>query len=171
MSPQLLMMSPAPPPRVTPVPRHDGPTRVLLAEDDDAFRDTLAKALRAEGYRVIEVTDGPALHDRLRRSFSQEGVEPPPDLVISGVHRSGDSGLDALTWLRAHAPTLPVILITASGDEDPNLETESLGTTTRRITSGDAAPRLETGSSGTTLDMSLDVDDLVFAATLLAEPR
>lgn len=152
MSPQPLT-SPAPSLHLTtPVPRHDGPTRVLLAEDDEALRDTLASALRAEGYHVIEVPPGLELRDRLRQSLSPEGLEPPPDLVISDVHRSGDSGLDVLAWLRAQDWPLPVILITATGDADSPLEAVPLG-------------------ASSPLDMPLDVDDLVFAATLLAEPR
>jgi DNA-binding NtrC family response regulator len=142
------------PPRAVrpPAPRLEGPTRVLLAEDDDAMRDVISEALRDEGYHVIEVTNGPELRDWLHQSLFQEGFEPPPDLVISDVRMPGGSGLDVLSWLRDHDWALPVILITAFGDMDLHVEAERLG-------------------AATTLDKPLDVDDLICAATLLAEPR
>jgi CheY-like chemotaxis protein len=132
-----------------PGPRLDGPTRVLLAVDDDALRDAISEALRAEGYHVIEVTHGPEPRDWSRQSLFQQDFEPPPDLVICDVRMPGGSGLDVLAWLRARDQALPVLLITAFGAPDPH---ERLG----------AAPPM---------DQPLDVDDLVCAATLLAEPR
>lgn len=111
-----------------------GPTRVLLAEDDEPLRGVLSEALRAEGYHVIDATHGPAPRDW--------GFEPPPDLVIADVRMSGGSGLEVLAWMKAHGRAVPVILITACDDSTLHQEAEPL-----------------------------DVDDLVCAATLLAEPR
>jgi DNA-binding NtrC family response regulator len=142
------------PPRTLrpPVPRLEGPTRVLLAEDDAAMRDVISQALRAEGYHVIEVTHGLELRDRLHQSLLQQDLEPPPDLVISDVRMAGGSGLDVLSWLKDHDWALPVILITACGDMDLHLDAERLG-------------------AASSLDKPLDVDDLICAATLMAEPR
>lgn len=130
------------PSSAAPAPGPGGPTRVLLAADDEDMRGVLAGALRAEGYHVTEVTRGP----EPQPSFFHEDAEPP-DLVISDVRRPGGAGMDVLAWLGKHDPLLPVILISAPRDDG----------------------RLE--ESGQPRDEPLDVEDLVCAATLLAAPR
>jgi DNA-binding response OmpR family regulator len=143
--------TPTPARRPTPYTAVEGPTRVLLAEDDDEMRDILAEALRARGYHVIEASNGPELRDWLRRAQAEQGFEPPPDLIISDVRMPGISGLEVLSWLRQRDWSTPVILITAFGDLDAHQEAERLG--------------------ATMFDKPLAVDSLVFAALVLAEPR
>ncbi len=140
---------------VTPAPRPDGPapepglcgpTRVLLATDDEAMQDALAEALRAEGYHVTEVSRGPEPRCGPRRSFFHEESESP-DLVTTDARGPGGPGMDVLSWLEKHDPLLPVILITAPRDDGRHEE------------------------PGLPRDEPLDVEDLVCAATLLAAPR
>jgi DNA-binding response OmpR family regulator len=129
----------------------EGPTRVLVAEDDDEMRDLIAEALRAKGYHVIEATNGPELRDWLHRAQHQEGFDPPPDLIISDVKMPGLTGLEVLSWLRQRDWSTPVILITAFGDADAHHEAERLG--------------------ATLFNKPLAINSLVFAAMVLVEPR
>jgi len=140
-----------PPPVTRLYPSLDGPTRVLLAEDDDAMRELIAEALRAKGYHVFEATNGPELRDWLHRSQNEPGFEPPPDLIVSDVKMPGATGLEVLSWLRQRDWSTPVILITAFGDAESHHEAERLG--------------------ATMFNKPLSIDSLVFAALVLAEPR
>jgi DNA-binding response OmpR family regulator len=83
-------------------------TSILLVEDDDTIRDTLALNLRAEGYQVHEAEDGEAGLE-LAREFS-------PDLVVLDVMLPNLDGLTVCRILRRESE-VPIILLTARGTE------------------------------------------------------
>jgi two-component system, response regulator, stage 0 sporulation protein F len=91
-----------------------GPARVLLAEDDSELRGLLALTLRADGLQVSEVEDGAQMIDALT---------PGPDgssgfdLVISDILMPRHDGLDAVARLRWTDQKVPVIFITAFGED------------------------------------------------------
>jgi CheY-like chemotaxis protein len=89
--------------------------RVLVAEDDDGFRDLLRDALVREGYDVVAVSSGIELLERLAGSLSSHGEAF--GVVISDVRMPGWSGLDVLASLVSEPMAPPVVLITAFGDE------------------------------------------------------
>lgn len=88
--------------------------RVLLAEDDPAFRETLRESLQGEGYEVVEAADGRALLTALGQALAPGGRRF--DLVVSDVRMPGGSGLDVLEQNFARDPDTPFLLITAFGD-------------------------------------------------------
>ena len=88
---------------------------VLIAEDDDDFRDLLTSVLRQDGYRVTAVDAGVPLLDALLGACRRG--ENAPSLVISDERMPGIRGLQALHRARNHGMTLPMVLITAFGDE------------------------------------------------------
>lgn len=67
--------------------------RVLLAEDDSDMRRLVARALRRQGYDVVELRDGQDLLGYLRSSMLRPGQFPPPDLVVSDVRMPRVTGL------------------------------------------------------------------------------
>ena len=83
---------------------------VLVVEDDPTLRLGLTKALRSDGYRVVTAPTGP------------EGLETalgdPPDLVILDVMLPGMNGYEVLESLRARDAEIPVIMLTAKGEEE-----------------------------------------------------
>jgi two-component system response regulator MprA len=79
--------------------------RVLVADDDQAMRDSLDRALRVQGYDVELAVDGA---DALTRARAN-----PPDLVILDVMMPGTNGLEACRWLRASGDRTPVLMLTA----------------------------------------------------------
>ena len=87
------------------------PRHIVLAEDDEDTRSLISWVLKADGFRITEVSDGRALLDYLFRT--REHV----DLVITDVHMPKLSGLDVLDACRAQSRFLPTLLITAYGDE------------------------------------------------------
>ena len=83
-------------------------TKVLLAEDDPAISDPLARALRREGYDVDVCTDGlSALEEALRS----------PDLLVLDLGLPKMDGLEVCRRLRQQGSTVPVLVLTARADE------------------------------------------------------
>jgi two-component system response regulator AtoC len=80
--------------------------RLLVADDDDAIRETLVELLSDEGYAVEQAGDGRAVLARLQAA-------PPPDLVLLDVRMPGASGLEVLAALPAGPERPGVILMTA----------------------------------------------------------
>lgn len=99
--------------------------RILLAEDDPAMRAMVARALRREGYEVCEVQDGTELLERLADRMLRPFWDV--DLIVSDVRMPGKTGLDVLTGLRKSDWSMPVILITAFGEQAIHTEAKRLG--------------------------------------------
>ena len=93
--------------------------RILVVEDDAPIRRGLVGALRFGGYEVDETPDGEDLLSRVRSN--------PPDLVLLDVMLPGRDGFELLEELRRALPRLPVIMLTARGDEDDRVRGLKLG--------------------------------------------
>lgn len=83
-------------------------TRVLLAEDDEAIAEPLARALLREGYDVEVRGDGQEALD-----VALQGV----DLVVLDLGLPTLDGLDVCRRLRASGSSVPVLILTARTDE------------------------------------------------------
>lgn len=94
------------------------PTRILLVEDDDAVRRTLALHLRKRGHVVHESRDAES------PLLGAEWQDVEYDIVLTDIHLPGVSGVEFAASLLKHSPYLPVILIT--GDPDEALAQEAL---------------------------------------------
>ena len=84
-------------------------TRVLLAEDDTAIADPLARALRREGYEVDLRPDGPGA-----LALAQSGAV---DLLVLDLGLPGMDGLEVCRRLRTDGHGFPVLVLTARADE------------------------------------------------------
>jgi CheY-like chemotaxis protein len=92
--------------------------RLLVAEDDRAFRETMVALLRSDGHEVVAVANGFELLDTLEVSLDHNLGSNRFDLVISDVRMPGMTGLRVFTQV-GYGPTIPpVIFITAFGDEE-----------------------------------------------------
>jgi two-component system response regulator MprA len=78
---------------------------VLVAEDDRAVRESLARGLRLEGYDVLAVRDG--------AQALAAAAEATPDVAVMDVMMPHVDGLTACRELRRTNPTLPILLLTA----------------------------------------------------------
>ncbi len=83
--------------------------RVMVVEDDDAIREGLCDALRFGGYQPLTCARG----DRAVREILETG----PDVVLLDVMLPGKNGFEILREVRAAKPTLPIVMVTARGDE------------------------------------------------------
>ncbi len=83
--------------------------RILIVEDEPAMVAGLRDNFEFEGYEVISAGDGVA---GLEQALSND-----PDLVVLDVMMPRMSGLDVCKQLKAKRPALPIIMLTARGQE------------------------------------------------------
>lgn len=93
--------------------------RVLVVEDDAPIRRGILHALRFQGYETLEASD---LAEGLRQAISGEY-----DLMLLDLVLPGGDGLDILKEARARRGTLPVIILTARGEEEDRVRGLKLG--------------------------------------------
>jgi DNA-binding response OmpR family regulator len=79
--------------------------RILVVEDSDRIRGSLAKALRASGYAVDETGDG--------REGLHFAESVPYDAAVLDIMLPGLDGLGILARLRRAGQATPVLLLTA----------------------------------------------------------
>jgi len=80
---------------------------ILIAEDEQVLRDSLAELLDDEGYEVAQACDGQAAFQRV--------LQHPVDLVLTDIRMPRMDGMALLEKLRQTIPQTPVIIITAFG--------------------------------------------------------
>jgi len=83
--------------------------RILVVEDDPAILAGLADLLDGEGYAVACAADG---REALQR-FDRE----PPALVLLDVMIPGKNGYDVCREIRHRDPLVPILMLTAKGEE------------------------------------------------------
>ena len=85
---------------------------VLLVEDEEPLRQVLRELLEREGFTVVEASDGVQALDEVDRSA--------PDVLVLDLNLPRLDGYGVLNHLRARPSTakLPVIVLTAKGDEE-----------------------------------------------------
>jgi two-component system response regulator AtoC len=88
--------------------------RVLIADDDDALRESLELVLSAEGYEVVSAPDGAAALALLEAQ--------PVDVVLCDLRMPGMDGLELLPQLVRRLPGVPVLLMSAYGSADLAVE-------------------------------------------------
>ncbi|HEX9089950.1 MAG TPA: response regulator transcription factor [Anaerolineales bacterium] len=82
--------------------------KILVVEDDDALRDTLAYNLGREDYNVRAVGDGLSALDSARKDH--------PDLVLLDLMLPGMDGIEVCRLLRQEM-NVPILILTARDDE------------------------------------------------------
>jgi len=99
-----------------------GPARrVLLVDDEDSLRKVLKDLLEREGYEVSEARDGVQALDQVDRVG--------PDVIVLDLNLPGLDGYGVLSQLRSRPATadIPVVVLTAKGDEDNEVRVFELG--------------------------------------------
>jgi len=94
-------------------------TRILIVDDDRAFRLSTAALLRADGYEVDGVADGAAAAEALR--------ETRPDLVVLDLRMPGVDGLGVVEALRMWGERVPILMISGFGTVDTAVRALHLG--------------------------------------------
>jgi type II secretory ATPase GspE/PulE/Tfp pilus assembly ATPase PilB-like protein/CheY-like chemotaxis protein len=107
-------------------PRASGPHgqaawKVLLVDDEDSLRKVMKDLLERDGYVVTEARDGVQALDQVDRVG--------PDIIVLDLNLPGLDGYGVLSHLRSRPATasIPVIVLTAKGDEDNEVRVFELG--------------------------------------------
>jgi len=95
--------------------------KVLLVEDEEPLRRVMKDLLEREGYLVAEARDGVQALDEVDRHA--------PDIIVLDLNLPGLDGYSVLQQLRSRAATrtIPVMVLTAKGDEDNEVRVFELG--------------------------------------------
>ena len=82
-------------------------TRILLIDDEDAVRDSMAAYLQESGYQILQASNG------------EQGLrmidEHQPDVVLCDLKMPNVGGIELLRILADQHSTIPVIVISALG--------------------------------------------------------
>lgn len=82
--------------------------RVLLADDEKVYVESLAKVLRRRGFDVVAVFDGPSAIDAVSRAEF--------DVIVLDLRMPGMDGLAVLEKVRSCDTLTPVLLLTGHAD-------------------------------------------------------
>lgn len=92
---------------------------ILVIEDDEAIRQGLVDALAYSGYNTLEAGDADKGMDM--------AVKVDFDLLLLDLILPGGDGFEILKKVRQIRPTLPVIILTACGEEADRVKGLNLG--------------------------------------------
>ncbi len=90
------------------------PRTILLVEDDEANRESVARILEKEEYRVVQAEEGQSGLDLLRKDEI--------DLILTDFKMPGMDGIDLLKAARLIRPDVDVVLMTAHGTIETAVE-------------------------------------------------
>ena len=86
-----------------------GTTKILIVEDEPLMVAGLRDNFEYEGFQVITAVDGV---EGLERALKDS-----PDLIVLDVMMPRMSGLEVCKQLKAKRPSIPIIMLTARGQE------------------------------------------------------
>ena len=87
--------------------------RVLVVDDDLTVAEVVLGYLRRDGFEAAHAADGLAA--------LAIAAAAPPDLVVLDLMLPGIDGLEVCRRLRAERPDLPVVMLTARGEEEDRI--------------------------------------------------
>ncbi len=93
--------------------------RILIADDEDSIRRSLADILRDEGYIVVLARDG---HETMEKIAIK-----PPDLVFLDIWMPGMDGMEVLKEIKAEWPDVQVVIISGHGNIETAVKATKLG--------------------------------------------
>ena len=97
-----------------------GPKRILVIEDNPDLAYGLRNNLEIEGYEVEVAKDG-------TRGLARARSAPNPDLVVLDLMLPGMDGFRVLRSLREEGHNVPVLILTARGEEADKVRGLRLG--------------------------------------------
>jgi DNA-binding response OmpR family regulator len=84
-------------------------SRILIVEDDPAIRLGLKRSLEFEGFTVELARDG---EEAIQRAFDKK-----PDLIVLDIMLPRVNGFEVCRTIRKYDSTIPVLILSAKGDE------------------------------------------------------
>src|SRR6266478_2747970 len=82
---------------------------ILVIDDDESLRDTIAVMLEQEGFTITQAADG--------RTGLNRALTLKPDLLLVDLRMPGLSGMEVCKQFRSSNTKTPIIVLSAVGDE------------------------------------------------------
>ena len=82
---------------------------VLVIEDEDRLRQTIAAYLEDSGYLITQAANG--------RKGIEVFAQRNPDIVLTDLRMPDMNGVEVVAWLRENSPHTPIIVFTGTGDQ------------------------------------------------------
>lgn len=95
------------------------PAKILIVDDDLRLRMLLNRYLGEQGFSVLAVSDGASMERALEREFF--------DALILDLMLEGESGLNLCKRLRGSGNDIPILMLTAKGDDMDRITGLELG--------------------------------------------
>jgi len=92
----------------------------MIADDDADHRRLLASVIRRAGFEVLEAQNGEELLDMY------DG-QHPPDVIVTDLMMPRVSGFGVIERLRDLESTVPIVLVSAVGDDNMDILARNLG--------------------------------------------
>lgn len=83
-------------------------TKILIIDDDEGVRDTLAENLEVSGYEVIQAIDG-------AQGLLMIDPEDLPQIVITDIIMPRQEGLETIIAIRKLYPSIKIIAMSGGG--------------------------------------------------------
>jgi DNA-binding response OmpR family regulator len=83
--------------------------KILVVDDDPRLRELLVRYLTEQGFQVQALPDARELDKKLQRD--------PPHLLVLDLMLPGEDGLAVCRRLRGSGETVPIIMLTAKGED------------------------------------------------------
>jgi DNA-binding response OmpR family regulator len=99
----------AAPPLISIMAATSGAPKILVVDDDVRLRDLLTRYLAEQGFQVSALPDARDVDKKLQRD--------PPHLVVLDLMLPGEDGLALCRRLRGAGETVPIIMLTAKGED------------------------------------------------------
>jgi two-component system, OmpR family, phosphate regulon response regulator PhoB len=93
--------------------------KVLVVEDEGEIRDLVSYTLESEGFAVLPAANGMEAFERL--------ANETPDIVVLDLMMPAISGLEVLQTIRQKSAALPIIILSALGNEENRVRGLQLG--------------------------------------------
>jgi two-component system response regulator RegA len=88
-------------------PESDRSRSILLVDDDDTFRERMARALRERGFAAVTAPD--------LRSALSAATAAPPDFAVVDMRMPGGSGQEVIEGLFAISPDTRIVVLSGYG--------------------------------------------------------
>jgi two-component system chemotaxis response regulator CheY len=88
--------------------------KILVIEDELDIRDILKLQLEQAGHQVIEASNGEEGIDQIKKGSNLLQV----GLIITDIRMPKVNGVEAIDYIKAHAPSIPIMVITGYPDTD-----------------------------------------------------
>ena len=103
--------------------------RILIVDDDAAFRIVLKAFLQWAGYADLVMASSPEKALELLSRMDQNEAEPHADLILMDITMPGINGIEATRLIRQNSrlDDIPIIMVTASDAEETLAEAFEAG--------------------------------------------